>query len=189
MAKLLNNKWVFTDDEIDEQIDRGKKLFEEDLKGQPVATSFKFYPVTRILSIRSKDGSRIDFPVSRIKELRTASDKEIRSAYITRSGDAIHWDSLNAHYTVAGLAANIFGTKEWMRELAKIGGSKTSPAKSEAARLNGQKGGRPPVTKSRRTVVFHSQTAAVGHAKNPASKAKVSGGSAISQIDGRSPKN
>lgn len=46
-------------------------------------------------------------------------------------------------FTIAGLAANIFGTKEWMRELAKIGGSKSSPAKAEAARLNGKKSGRP----------------------------------------------
>ena len=144
MPILVNNKWVFTDEEIDEQIARGRERWEREEQGKPVATSFKFDPKTRILSIRAKDGSRIDFPVSKIRELRTASDKEIRSAYITASGDAIHWDHLDAHYTVAGLAANIFGTKEWMRELARMGGSKTSAAKSEAARLNGQKGGRPP---------------------------------------------
>ena len=143
MAKLVNNKWVFTDDEIDEQIRRGKAAYIDYVKDKPVATSFKFDATTRILSIRSNDGSRVDFPVSRIKELQNASDKDIRSGYITKAGDAIHWDELDAHYTIAGLAANIFGTKDWMRELAKMGGSKTSPAKVSAARLNGKKGGRP----------------------------------------------
>lgn len=143
MAKLINNKWVFTDEELDEQISRGKARYEKEVAGRPVATSFKFNAKTRILSIRSNDGSRIDFPVSKIRELQNATDKEIQSGYITKAGDAIHWDELDAHYTVAGLAANVFGTREWMRELAKIGGSKTSPAKAKAARLNGKKGGRP----------------------------------------------
>ncbi len=149
MAKLLNNKWVFNDKEIDEQIARGNELYDKTIADKPVATSVIFNPETRVLSIRSDDGSRIDFPVSRIKELRNASDKAIRSGYITKAGDAIHWDVLDAHYTIAGLAANIFGTKEWMRELAKLGGSKTSPAKSTAARLNGLKGGRPPLSAKR----------------------------------------
>ncbi len=143
MAKLVNNKWVFTEDEIDEQIARGKTRYDDYVKDKPVATGFKFDASTRILSIRTQDSTRIDFPVARIRELQNASEKDIRSGYITKSGDAIHWDELDAHYTIAGLAANIFGTKEWMRELAKIGGSKTSAAKTQAARLNGKKGGRP----------------------------------------------
>lgn len=142
MAKLVNNKWVFTDDEIDEQIERGKSLYDVYVKDKPVATGFKFDAKTRVLSIRTQDSTRIDFPVTRIKELQNASEKDIRSGYITKSGDAIHWDELDAHYTIAGRAANIFGTKEWS-ELAKIGGSKTSLAKAQAARLNGKKGGRP----------------------------------------------
>lgn len=140
-----NDEWavVIDEKELDKQIARGKALYDDYVKDKPVATGFKFDPVRRIVSIRAEDGSRIDFPVSKIRELQNASDKEIRNGYITSAGDAIHWDELDAHYTVAGLAANIFGTKEWMRELAKIGGSKTSPAKAKAARLNGKKGGRP----------------------------------------------
>jgi len=42
------------------------------------------------------------------------------------------------------LMNGIFGTKKWMAELARNGGSSTSFAKSEASRLNGTKGDRPP---------------------------------------------
>ncbi len=143
MPKLIDKKWVFTASEIDEQIERGKELYKKEIKGRPVATHFRFDPETRLFSISASDGSRIDFPVSKIRELQNASDKEIESAYITKAGDAIHWDGLDAHYTVAGLAANIFGTQEWMSELGKKGGSRTSPAKANAARFNGRKGGRP----------------------------------------------
>ena len=154
MPKKVNKEWVFTDAELYEMNRKAEAAYDEYIKDKPVATSFRFDPETRIFSIRAKDGSRIDFPVSKIKELRKASDKEIRSAYITKSGDAVHWDDLDAHYTVAGLAANIFGTKEWMKELARIGGKSTSEAKTIAARLNGQKGGRP------RSLTKHSATSA-----------------------------
>lgn len=144
MPKKIDNKWVFTEKEIDDQISQGKALYNDYVRGRPIATKYHFDPETRILSIRANDGTRIDFPVSKIRELQDASVEEIRKGYITEAGDAIHWDNLNAHYTIAGLAANIFGTKEWMRELARIGGAKTSVAKTTAARLNGMKGGRPP---------------------------------------------
>lgn len=148
MPKRVNNKWIFSDAEIDEQIARGKELYKKEAGTQPVAVRFSFDQRSRILSIRAKDGSGIDVPVYKLKELRDASANDIQKGYITNEGDAIHWDGLNAHYTVAGLAANIFGTQEWMRELGRIGGKQTSAAKATAARLNGQKGGRPSRTLS-----------------------------------------
>ncbi len=39
--------------------------------------------------------------------------------------------------------AGRLGSKRWMSELGRKGGRATSAAKSEAARINGQKGGRP----------------------------------------------
>jgi len=102
-----------------------------------------FDPASRIYSVACKNGAGVSFPVSKIRELRKASDRDIEAGYITPSGDAIHWDNLDARYTVAGFVSRIFGTREWMQELGKIGGSKTSGAKAMAARTNGQKGGRP----------------------------------------------
>ena len=155
MPRKINNEWVFTDAELDVMNRKAEAAYDEYVKDKPVATSFKFNAVDRIFSIRTNDGSRIDFPVWKIKELRKASNEEIKKAYITKAGDAIHWDELDAHYTVAGLAANVFGTREWMRELAKIGGSVSSDAKAKAARSNGQKGGRPPLASKPSTAFPH----------------------------------
>jgi len=41
---------------------------------------------------------------------------------------------------VPGLLAGVFGTRKHM---ARLAGQQTSPAKAEAARANGAKGGRP----------------------------------------------
>jgi hypothetical protein len=43
---------------------------------------------------------------------------------------------------VAGLVAGVFGTRAWMAELGRKGGSVTSEAKASAVRENGKKGGR-----------------------------------------------
>jgi hypothetical protein len=143
MPRKIDNKWVFTEEELDEQIRRAEASYDEYIEGKPIATNYRFDPATRIVSIRTNDGSRIDFPIWKIRELQNASDAEVKDAYITKAGDAIHWDNLDAHYTIAGLAANIFGTKEWMQELGRKGGSAVSERKSAAARKNGARGGRP----------------------------------------------
>ena len=52
----------------------------------------------------------------------------------------LHWEKLDADFTVPGLLAGIFGTKRYMAQLA---GRSTSAAKATAARVNGAKGGRP----------------------------------------------
>ena len=155
MPKRINNEWVFTEAELDEMNRKAELAYEEYIKDKPVATRYVFDPKERLISIRATDGSRIDFPVWKIKELQTASNSEIKKGYITKAGDAIHWDNLDAHYTVAGLAANIFGTKEWMRELGRQGGQKTSIAKATAARTNGQRGGRPrKITNTQEEITF-----------------------------------
>jgi hypothetical protein len=51
----------------------------------------------------------------------------------------------DADFTLAGLLAGVFGTREWMAaRLGATGGRAKSEKKREAARNNGKLGGRPP---------------------------------------------
>jgi hypothetical protein len=60
------------------------------------------------------------------------------------AGFNLHWPTLDVDLYVPALVAGIFGTRAWMtRELARRAGLATSPAKAEAARRNGARGGRP----------------------------------------------
>lgn len=60
----------------------------------------------------------------------------------------MHWESLDADFNILGLIQGVFGTKSWMAELGRKGGKISSVAKSQAARENGKKGGRPKKSKS-----------------------------------------
>jgi hypothetical protein len=59
------------------------------------------------------------------------------------SGFGLHWEKLDADLSIPALIIGTFGSKAWMQELARRGGSVTSPTKAAAARSNGAKGGRP----------------------------------------------
>ena len=56
------------------------------------------------------------------------------------------WEELDSHLSVPGLVAGTFGTKRWMSELGRKGGSVRSEAKAKSSRENGKLGGRPKKT-------------------------------------------
>jgi len=53
-------------------------------------------------------------------------------------GAALHWDELDVQMSVPGLVAGVFGTRKWMAELGRQGGS-MSKAKRPEVRENGSK--------------------------------------------------
>jgi len=141
MAKKKVSEWQLTDEEIQAQLKRSLEL--GDAVQESRASDFKFDRKNKTIQIDFPDGTALTFPTSKIKELRGVSDDQIEQGYLTPRGNALHWDNLDAHYTIAGFVANIFGTREWMQELGREGGRRKSTAKTLAARLNGMRGGRP----------------------------------------------
>jgi hypothetical protein len=141
MAKQKMGKWEFTDAEIQEQLKESARLGEAE--DERPASKISFSTGGKVVTISFADGFALTFPSSVIKELRNARTSDILKGRLTAAGDAVHWDDLDAHYTVVGLLAGRFGTKAWMQEIGKKGGGRKTPAKANASRLNGMKGGRP----------------------------------------------
>ncbi|HEX8127913.1 MAG TPA: DUF2442 domain-containing protein, partial [Pyrinomonadaceae bacterium] len=75
--------------------------------------------------------------------LRNATPEDLAKVEVMPYGLALSWPRLNADLTIAGLLAGIFGTKAWMSELGRKGGSRKTEAKATASRENGRHGGRP----------------------------------------------
>jgi hypothetical protein len=83
------------------------------------------------------------FPTDLAQGLGEASDEQLAEVEIFPSGHTLHWEALDVDLGIPELMAGVFGTRAWMAELGRRGGSATSPAKARAARRNGRKGGRP----------------------------------------------
>lgn len=88
-------------------------------------------------------GYSFGIPLARLPEVSRATDAELAEVEVLGAGSVLHWESLDADYSVPALILSAVGTRSIARQLGRIGGKSTSRAKAEAARQNGAKGGRP----------------------------------------------
>jgi Protein of unknown function (DUF2442) len=107
------------------------------------ATGVHFDAAKRRVVLELTSGYIFGIPVARLPEIRDASDAELAEAEVLGAGTLLHWESLDADYSVPALILSVVGTRNIARQLGRAGGKSTSEAKADAARRNGAKGGRP----------------------------------------------
>ena len=132
-----------SDEEFERQFAQATKRGERRLQKEPRAESAYYDTRHGRVVIELTNGCVFMFPADLAQGLRKASARELKEIEIMAHGVALRWPKLDADFTVAGLVSGIFGTRAWMAELGRRGGSVTSEAKATAVRENGRKGGRP----------------------------------------------
>lgn len=141
---MATRSWrPLTDEELDariEEVRRQTKILDQT---EPRARSARYDPASGRIEIELKDGCLFAFPTEIAQGLRGATPEQLAAVEVEGNGYALHWEELDADFTVPGLLAGRFGTKRWMSELGRSGGRSRSESKARAARENGKKGGRP----------------------------------------------
>ncbi len=90
------------------------------------------------------NGLELAFRPDLAEGLSKASPAELAVIEISPTGLGLHWPKLDADLYLPSLLNGVFGSPRWMAGLlGKRGGRSRSRAKAEAARINGQRGGRP----------------------------------------------
>lgn|SRR5690242_15493965 len=89
------------------------------------------------------NGYVFGFPAAAVPALAEASPEQLAAVELSPGGSGLHWESLDVDLSVPGLLLSTLGRSQQLRELARLAGQATSPAKAAAARANGAKGGRP----------------------------------------------
>jgi len=107
---------------------------------EPRAVSARYDRQSRRIIVELTNGCTFAFPPDLAQGLAEAGDDDLAQVEILGAGYGLHWETLDVDFTVPGLLAGVFGTASWM---ARRAGKATSPAKAEAARRNGARGGRP----------------------------------------------
>ena len=131
------------DEEFDRMYKRAVRYAREFDRKHPPATGASYDPVERTIRVDLRNGCAFLFPADMGQGLRGATDEHLARVEVTPSGHGLHWEELDADLGIPELMAGVFGTRAWMAELGRRGGSSKSPAKARAARRNGRKGGRP----------------------------------------------
>ena len=125
-----------TDAELDAASERGNRLWET----EPRAKAARFDRKSGHIIVDLTNDCSFTFPARRAQGLENASNDELAEVEVLGLGYGLHWETLNEDHAIPALLVGIFGTKQYMAQLA---GRATSPAKAAAARANGAKGGRP----------------------------------------------
>ncbi len=125
-----------TDTVIDAALARGR----EAAASEPRARSARFDRNSGRIVVELTNGCTFAFPKELAQGLEQATASELDAIEILGGGYGLHWEALDVDLAVPDLLAGLFGTRAWM---ARRAGRTTSPAKAEAARRNGAKGGRP----------------------------------------------
>ncbi len=134
------HKVVTTDAEIDRALLRAGAL-----EGEPRVVSVEYRPGAGLdlLILKLSDGRREIIPREDLQGLENATREQVAQVEILGKGTGLHWPELDVDHYVPGLLKHIYGTKRWMAEIGRSGGSARSAAKRKASRANGLKGGRP----------------------------------------------
>lgn len=137
---MATHKVITTDEEIDQALERAKQIDEE---VRALSVEYKPGRELDLLILKLSDGSRRLIPREDIEGLQKATRAQIAHVELASNGQGLHWPDLDLDLYVPALLKNIYGSRRWMAQIGRRGGAAKSPAKRQAARANGLKGGRP----------------------------------------------
>jgi hypothetical protein len=127
-------------DEIDVDLDTIRERMRREHPDEPRVVSARYDHATARVLVEFSNGCLFGFPVWMVPGTSRATPEELEQIQLEPFGEAVIWEELNADTNVLGLMMAAFHLKA---RAAKYLGSATSPAKAQAARQNGKKGGRP----------------------------------------------
>ena len=136
---MPSSRSMTTDAEIDAAIAQASAREQEDLR----VTSARYDDATDRILITLATGIEVAVPRRLLQGLGDATPAQLATIEIQELGQGLHWPSLNVDHYVPGILEGIFGTRRWMSEIGRKGGSVRSDRKARAARRNGRLGGRP----------------------------------------------
>lgn len=108
---------VFDERTFMEQFNQAQETAQIANLNEPRAIAAFYDEINNLVVIRLKSGSIFSFPPDIAQGLTGATAKDLASIEITFSGDALHWENLDADLSVPDLLMGIFGSKKWMAKL------------------------------------------------------------------------
>ncbi|HEV3052191.1 MAG TPA: DUF2442 domain-containing protein [Longimicrobium sp.] len=127
-------------DEIFAEVDVIRERMNREHPGEPEVVGAHYDHATSRVLVELSNGCLFGFPVWMVPGTSRATPEELERIELEPFREAVLWTDINADIHVTGLMLSTLNVKTWA---AKYLGSATSPAKAEAARENGKKGGRP----------------------------------------------
>lgn len=109
----------------------------------PAAVAVRYdHRLARVV-VSLSSGLDLAFSPQDAQGLENATPDDLAGAEISHDGFGIYFPRIDADLYIPGLLQGFLGSKRWMAELGKRGGTASTDVKATAARQNGKLGGRP----------------------------------------------
>ena len=129
---------------FDRQIVLATEKAKELQLSQPRAVTARYNRRANRIVIQLNTRLEIAFSPQDAEGLEGAKPAELAPIEISPSGFGIYFPKLDADIYIPALLEGMLGSRSWMASrMGLAGGQSTSEAKANAARVNGQRGGRP----------------------------------------------
>ena len=132
-----------TEEQIEAQIERASANQSKIDATEPRANKVFFDEKDSRIIIHFFNGTIFSFLTDSVEAIASLSSETLATVELTPSGKGLRWDEADIDLSIIGLMMGIFGSQQWMREIAVKGGKSKSERKKAASRVNGKKGGRP----------------------------------------------
>jgi hypothetical protein len=106
-------------EQLDREIKHARKHSRIVSDSELRAVSVRYNRRTHRIEVESVDGCLFAFPASSAQGLEGATPAQLAEVEVVGDGHALHWEGLDADFTVAGLLAGRLGSRPWMREHAR----------------------------------------------------------------------
>ncbi|WP_218170684.1 DUF2442 domain-containing protein [Pseudomonas gingeri] len=124
-----------------QQAKRSAKAFQANA---PRAEKAAYDAESACVVVGFDSGVSLSFPPRLVEGLADAKPEDLDRIEISPTGQGLHFPALDVDIHLPSLIQGVLGSASWMAsQLGKKGGSKSTQAKSRAARENGKLGGRP----------------------------------------------
>jgi Protein of unknown function (DUF2442) len=84
---------------------------------EPHAVSAIYNAEQNLIVITLKNGVIFSILPHLIQGLENANKTELNNFWFSESESSIHWDILDADFSISGLIAWVFGTEKWLNQL------------------------------------------------------------------------
>jgi hypothetical protein len=130
--------------DFDRQIAEASNRANELQTSQPRAISASYNRRANRIVIQLNTRLEIAFAPQDAEGLESALPSQLELIEISPSGFGIHFPKLDADIYIPAMLEGFLGSRNWMASRMGIaGGQSRTAAKTNAARINGQRGGRP----------------------------------------------
>jgi hypothetical protein len=98
-------------------LQQAREAAEQEITATPKAVDANYDVSTHLIVVRLHNGAVFSFPPDIAQGLAGAEAEDLAAVEITPSGTGLHWERLDADFTVSGLLNGVFGTRVWMAQL------------------------------------------------------------------------